>query len=318
MPEMRLPDFFIAGHAKCGTTAVYEMLRQHPQIFMPSLKEPYFFATELDDRGAASRSAALPETLEEYSALFAEAAPGQIAGEASAYYLWSKDAARRIADACPGARSVVIFREPASFLRSLHLQFLQDHHEDEKDLRRALTLEPERREGRRRPRSARWPALLAYSEHVKYVEQLKRFHDRFGVERVLVLIYDDLRRDNEATMRTILRFLGTDEDSPLVPSEANPSMRIRSQRLDDLVHSLSVGRGGASRVVKGGIKAVLPRPVRRRALEAMQRHVVVGPMREPDEQVMGELRERFRDEVVALGEYLRRDLISLWGYDDRT
>ncbi len=35
-----MPDFFIVGHPKCGTTALYEMLRRHPQIFMPALKEP--------------------------------------------------------------------------------------------------------------------------------------------------------------------------------------------------------------------------------------------------------------------------------------
>ncbi len=40
----RVPDFFIVGHPKCGTTALYEMLRRHPQIFMPDIKEPWFFA----------------------------------------------------------------------------------------------------------------------------------------------------------------------------------------------------------------------------------------------------------------------------------
>ena len=46
----RYPDFFIAGHAKCGTTALYEMLRRHPAIFMPELKEPLYFATDLRRR----------------------------------------------------------------------------------------------------------------------------------------------------------------------------------------------------------------------------------------------------------------------------
>ena len=45
----RVPDFFIVGHAKSGTTALYEMLRAHPQIFMPDLKEPKFFAYEGED-----------------------------------------------------------------------------------------------------------------------------------------------------------------------------------------------------------------------------------------------------------------------------
>src|SRR5580693_6355814 len=49
--DQRIPDFFIVGHAKCGTTALYEMLRRHPQIFMPEYKagagkEPWYFARD--------------------------------------------------------------------------------------------------------------------------------------------------------------------------------------------------------------------------------------------------------------------------------
>ena len=48
-----MPDFFIVGHAKCGTTALYEMLRAHPQIFMPDFKEPMYFARNWDEPPAA-------------------------------------------------------------------------------------------------------------------------------------------------------------------------------------------------------------------------------------------------------------------------
>src|SRR5438552_14868956 len=77
----RVPDFFIAGHAKSGTTALYEMLRAHPQIYMPDLKEPEFLAREPQDQPLASKQ--YPRTLDEYLALFVAAAPEQRAGEAS-------------------------------------------------------------------------------------------------------------------------------------------------------------------------------------------------------------------------------------------
>jgi hypothetical protein len=311
----RLPDFFIAGHAKCGTTALYEMLRRHPQIYMPELKEPYFFAGELSERAATSRSGALPGTLDEYAALFSQAAPDQRVGEASAYYLWSHDAVRRIAALCPEARLIGIFREPASFLRSLHLQFVQDHHECEKSLRKALALEPRRREGKRVPRSARWPSLLMYSEHVNYSKQLERLNACFSQDQLLILVYDDMRNDNQGTMRTILRFLGVDDREPVEAIDANPTVRTRSQRLDDLVHTVSVGRGRGPMVVKGAVKTVMPRRVRRRALTAIQRNVVHAPPGTADERTMTELRERYKHEVMALGNYLKRDLVSLWGYE---
>src|SRR6185437_748377 len=172
----RLPDFFVVGHSKSGTTALYEMLRNHPQIFMPEMKEPIFFAPELPRQAHRYRA---PETLEESLALFAAAAPGQLVGEGSASYLRSPQAAERIAAARPDARIVAILREPASFLRSFHLQVVQAHSEDQRDLARALSLEGERRRGRHLPRRSLWPQELLYRDHVRYVEKLRRYHERF-------------------------------------------------------------------------------------------------------------------------------------------
>ncbi len=308
----RLPDFFLVGHSKSGTTALYEMLRRHPQIFMPDLKEPVYFASELPRQAHRYQA---PATLEQYLALFAAAEPGQIAGEASASYLWSHTAAERIAQAQPNARIVAILREPASFLRSLHLQCVQSHYETEKDLRRALELEESRRAGRNIPPRSLWPQVLLYSEHVRYVEQLRRYHARFPPEQVLVLIYDDFRSDNEGTVRKVLRFLDVDDSGPVETVEANPTVAMRSQRLDEIVHAVSVGAGPVSQAAKRALKALVPQRVRRPALGAVQRRLVVAEPQAPDADLMLELRHRFRGEVLALSEYLDRDLITLWGYD---
>jgi hypothetical protein len=307
-----VPDFFIVGHPKCGTTALYEMLKLHPQIHMPALKEPVFFADELPRRAHRYRA---PATLEEYLALFDAASPEQRTGEASASYLWSSTAADNIARLRPDARIIAVLREPASFLRSLHLQCLQSRYETERDLRKALSLEESRRRGRRIPRRSRWPQVLLYSEHVRYVEQLRRYRERFAPERMLVLIYDDFRRENEATVRSVLRFLEVDDAAPIEELEANPTVRVRSARLDDMVHSVSVGTGPLSRAVKAPMKALLPAELRRRALRATRRRVLHGAPPPPDDRLMLELRRRFRPEVVAASEYLGRDLVSLWGYD---
>jgi hypothetical protein len=310
----RLPDFFIVGHPKCGTTALYEILRRHPQIYMPACKEPWFFASELRVR-TPPRPEGTPATLAEYLSLFEAARPEQRVGEASAQYLWSRTAADAIAEVDPGARVVALLREPASFLHSLHLQFLETYVETEGDLRKALALEPERRQGRRIPQYSYWPAALLYSEHVRYVEQLRRYYATFAPERILVLIYDDFRRDNESVVRTVLRFLEVDDSAPIHTVEANPTVRARSQRLNELVHAVGVGRGPVSLAVKGSVKALTPAKLRRRALYAVQRQVVFAKPSPPDEALMAELRVRFKPEVVALSEYLNRDLVSLWGYD---
>jgi len=313
-PTGRIPDFFIVGHGKSGTTALYEMLARHPQIYMPAGKEPWFFASELHER-TPPRPQGTPRTLAEYAALFNAARPDQRVGEASAQYLWSRTAAAAIAAVQPEARIIAILREPADFLRSLHLQWVETYVETETDFRKAISLETARREGKRIPRYTYWPQALLYSEHVRYVEQLGRFAALFPPERMLVLIYDDFRQDNEQTVRAVLRFLDVDDTIPVPVREANPTVHVRSRQLHHLVHAASVGRGPVSLVVKGAIKRVTPQRLRRRVVRGFKQRVVYGEPPPPDEHFMLELRRRFKPEVEALSEYLNRDLVKLWGYD---
>jgi len=315
-PAGRVPDFFIVGHPKSGTTALYEMLRRHPQVFMPELKEPRYFASDLPSHYRPWIPGAPAKTYEDYLALFAPAQADQLVGEASTAYIWSTTAAQLIAEAQPAARIIVLIREPASYLRSLHLQLLEIRTEKEADLRKAIGLEEARRQGRELPEVvANWPAVLLYTDHVRYVEQLRRFHAVFPREQVLVLIYDDFRSDNEGTLGTVQRFLGLDDSVPLEVMEANPTVRMRSVRADEVVTAITVGRGPAAQAVKSAVKIVAPKPVRSRAQRLLQRRMLFGSPRPPDEAFMLELRRRFEGEVRALSEYLGRDLVSLWGYD---
>jgi hypothetical protein len=308
----RFPDFFIVGHPKCGTTALYEILRRHPQIYMP-VKEPSFFGPELP--GMAQGPDAERERLEKYLELFDAAAPEQRIGEATPSYLKSVTAASRIAEVQPDARIIAILREPASFVRSLHLEFVQSHMEPEKDLRKALALEGARRQGRQLP-AGFLPQTFLYTERIHYVEQLQRYHAVFAPSQVLVLIYDDFRSDNELTVRRVLRFLEVDDGSSIETIEANRTVRLRSRRINDLLRAVSLGTGPASTVAKSIVKALLPRSARRKALRAARQGLLYANPQAPDEALMLELRRRFKGEVAALSEYLERDLVSLWGYDE--
>jgi len=137
----------------------------------------------------------------------------------------------------------------------------------------------------------------------------------FPPEQVMVLIYEDFRRDNEATVRTVLRFLDVDDTCPIGVIRANPTVRLRARKVDELLRSVYLGQGPTSRAVKGAVMALAPRQLRRRALRVARRQVVYGKPPPPDEDLMLELRHRFKGEVVALSEYLDRDLVTLWGYD---
>jgi len=317
---MRVPDFFIVGSPKTGTTALYEMLRQRPQIYLPKLKEPRFLASDmqpLPGHAQGPQELGYPQTLEEYLALFEEAKPEQRVGEASAFYLWSRTAASAIAELSPEARIVAILREPASFLRSLHLLFLRWGIEGETDLRKAISLERARGEGKHIPRHSHRPSLLQYADHVRYVDQLRRYDTRFPRDHMLILIYEDFHRDNECTVRQVLQFLDAGDDAPIDIKNVNVTTRsIRSQRVRYMLSSIKRGQGPIARSAKATIKAFTTHRVRRATARRIHSRFVRADPPPPDESVMAELRQRFKPEVVALGEYLGRDLVTLWGYDD--
>jgi hypothetical protein len=317
----RVPDFFIVGHQKCGTTALYLMLSEHPQIFMPrEVKEPWFFARELRPGsltdGAPPRHGR-PETLEQYGSLFADAAPGQLVGEASPQYIRSETAAADIAALRPEAQIVAILREPASFLRSLHLQLVATHIESERDFARAIALEPVRREGKQLPRRSISPQSLLYSDHVRYTQQLRWIHDAFPPEQVLVLIYDDFRADNEGTVRQVLRFLELDATRPIETVETKPLNAVRSMRLHQIRRAIRLAglNPKAGSPLLRAFDKIAPRPLRSEAIAARFRRVAYEPQAPADDALALELRRRFKGEVQAASDYLGRDLVALWGYD---
>ena len=114
----------------------------------------------------------------------------------------------------------------------------------------------------------------------------------------------------------MLRFLEVDETVPLADVEANATVRtMRSQRVDEMIYAGATGTGLLSRAGRSLVKALTPRRARRGAAGLLRRRVVFGEPPPPDEQLMRELRRRYTGEVAAFGDYIGRDLTTLWGYD---
>jgi len=310
------PDFYLVGHQKCGTTALYVMLGEHPEIFLPAVKEPKYFAADLRSVRAPSGPPNPLHSEQGYLALYAGAAAGQLSGDASPQYLRSVDAPAAIAAARPDAKIIAVFREPADFLRSFHEQMVSSWVEDQTELRRALELQDERRAGRSIPDRCHHPLSLQYYEHVHYAEQLQRYRDHFPAENIHVIVYDDLRADNERAVRGMLSFLGVDETFDFTARRTGPVHVARSRRVNRIAGTLRRARRRPERHspaarMAGAVVPVglLKGPVR----TAWHRVAFVRP-EPPDEQLAAELRERFRGEVQALGTMLDRDLLTLWGY----
>ena len=114
---MALPDFFIAGVPKAGTTALHTALARHPSLYMSPVKEPKFFLTDgppPTDGGPGDVKTYREHVWRrsEYEALFDAARPGALKGESTPFYLYSHDAQLRIKALIPHAKLIVVLRDP--------------------------------------------------------------------------------------------------------------------------------------------------------------------------------------------------------------
>ena len=200
---VRPPDFFIVGAARCGTTALFTYLKQHPEIYVSALKEPHFFGSDLTAQPHSIRDRGL------YLNLFAGASPQQKTGEGSVWYLISKKAAVEIKSNCPGAKIIIMVRNPVDMMTSLHALYLRTGNEEITDFAAAIAAEADRRQGRRIPAAAYFPEGLLYTRVSQYTANIKRFVDIFG-EAVKVIAFDDFIVDTAEVYRQVLEFLHID------------------------------------------------------------------------------------------------------------
>jgi hypothetical protein len=235
----RFPNFFIVGAARAGTTSFASYLAGHPDVYMSPVKEPHFFAPEVDP---ANFRAGFPRQIEpakylearplrrthcvyvrdrgHYAALFDEAADEPAVGEASVSYLYSSVAAQRIREASPDARILVFLRNP---IDRAYSHFLMDHENEIvgwRDFLAGVAADYA-------SRSKGWGISNLYVELGLYYEQVKRFLDVFPRERVRVLVFDDYEGDPRGTLADIRRFLGlrTLEPDPTEYRRLNESRR---------------------------------------------------------------------------------------------
>jgi hypothetical protein len=289
------PNFFIVGAPRCGTTAMYEYLRQHPDIFMPYRKEPVYFGADLHKR--------LPYLDEAgYLKLFARSDGEKRLGEATVWYLYSATAADEIKAFAPDARIIIMLRNPVDMIHSLHRHWLFTANEDIEDFSEALAAEEDRSQGRRLPPRVRRPEGLQYRASGRYASHVERWLATFGREAVKVIIYDDFDADPAGVYRETLEFLGVASDFQPDFSIVNPNKGVRSAWLQrvtsskQFVATASRLPGPAFHALRRTLKRVNMRPERRQSMDA---------------DLRARLTREFAPDVARLGELLGRDL-SAW------
>ena len=294
-------DFLIVGAPRSASTSMQVYLRQHPQIFFPNRKEVHFFGSDLQ---RLSHDFWFIEEEQQYLKLFEEASDGQIAGEASVMYLQSTKAAQEIKAFNPQMKIIILLRNPIDVIYSHHSHLLWAQSEDIENFEEALAAEKERSKGHRIPPCALMLDVLLYSQTVQYAQQVKRYFDCFGREKVHVLLFDDIKQDIAACYRSTLQYLGV--DSSFVPefNVVNENKQVRSRFLQRLAIDPPV--------VLRRVLTVFGSDFPWRAMIKLQGFNSTYGVRSP---MSMELRQRLskelEPEVASLGKLLGKDL-SHW------
>jgi hypothetical protein len=195
------PNFFLVGAAKAGTTSLYAYLSQHPEVFFPAIKEPHYFTQVRPSaeqwffiEAITKRSA--------YLRLFAGADGHAVVGDASPSYLWHPEVPQRIREAAPTARIAMILRDP---LDRAYSHYLMDFREgvQHRPFYQALL------EDMNRPVRG-WGVSYLYYELGLYSEQVQRYLDIFGPDRIKILLFDEFRCDVKRALRDVALFLDLD------------------------------------------------------------------------------------------------------------
>jgi hypothetical protein len=300
--DLDRPDFFIVGAPKCGTTALARWLGQHPRIFMPVHKEPYYFGDDLTHRhGRMPRS--------EYAALFAPARPDQLAGEGSTWYLWSSSAAREIRSARPEGRIIIMLRNPADMMVSLHSEMVWEADEDELDAEAAIDLDATRGLGRSLPAGVGRPETVRYRSAADFAPQVERYLEAFPREQIHVIVFDDLVADASAVYADTVCFLGLEPQPDVNLDRWNSNKVLRSHRFQRLLLAPPWPLSAAMPTFR---RSTLLHRLRGRLLELNSREQARPPM---DAAFRRRLGREMRPMIERLATLIDRDL-SAWKTDD--
>ncbi|HLJ34600.1 MAG TPA: sulfotransferase [Ktedonobacteraceae bacterium] len=197
-----LPNFFVVGAARSGTTSLNRYLSQHPEIFITPRKEPHFFAADHFPRNGPGDEMLNQRVIADeaqYAQLFADVKGAKAVGESSVFYLCFPGTAERIAAVAPNSKIIVLLREPAARAFSAYMLLVRDGRET-LEFVEGLSQEEERRQTGFEP-------MWWYKEAGLYYHQVKRYLDVFGTERVKVVLYDELFTHPEQTLRDVFSFL---------------------------------------------------------------------------------------------------------------
>ena len=215
----RPPDFFLIGAPKCGTSALHAALAAHPRLFLSGVKEPKYYMCgdspppAYKGPGDAHSNQEWIWQRERYLDLFDGAGEDQLRGESTPFYLYNRDARRRIAADRPDAKLVAVLRDPVDRAYSNWMHLWMDGLEPRGDVVEAVRREPRRIDDG-------WAPFWHYQSMGMYGRQLADLYDHFPREQVLLLRYRSLVEEPDRVLNRVFDFLGVQtQEVDQIPSD---------------------------------------------------------------------------------------------------
>ena len=298
---MILPNFLIIGAMKSGTTSLYNYFEQHPEIYMSPVKEPRFFALEMEPNPPGPVRRPGPgfsevRDLDIYKSLFDGVTTEKAYGEASPIYIYHPTAPERIHHHIPDAKIIAILRNPTERAFSHYLHICRIGKEPIADFGEAIAAEPQRLQ-------ENWSELWHYRRRGQYSEQLQRYFKLFERDQIRIYLNDDLKSNPQAVFKDAFQFLGVDDQF-----EINTARRHNSAKKlpkNKAIHSFLTQQNP----LKSLIKPLLPASYRKQLREQINQKNLAVPTLSQD--MREQLTAWYREDILALQGLIQRDL-SAW------
>lgn len=254
---MPLPNFFIIGAGKSGTTSLYHYLEEHPEIYMCPAKEPAYFVYEHEARSYEFADSVMSEsfqtqaneetmyTRDEYLAFFDEVKEEKAIGESTPDYLMEPETPSYISRAIPDARIMALLRNPFDAAYSDFLMKQRDGlWQKDKQFLDVLKAEDLENENLRA-----FPSLIRTR---LYHIGVKRYFDSFSPEQIRIFLFEDLENPRQL-LDECFKLLQVSRDfEPDVSIKYNTSSSMSSSLLMHTVEQK------LSKSLKKNLKMVVP------------------------------------------------------------
>ncbi len=300
---------FVVGNPRSGTTALHNILSQHPDIYIPDPVAPYHFCTDIhkesDKFHGKMKYFTKYRSIVEFEQLY-NGRRESILCDISTNYLISKKAAENIYKYNPKAKIIIMLREPIDFLRSLHQELVFQGVERYASFEKALTAEKKRRKGEDIPKKISTPQDLFYFKRADFVRKIRRYYKFFDKKQIKIILYDDFKNDYDKTIKDILEFLGVDSQIKLKNKVVNQSKVVNMPNLNRLISILSTMT----------IKNVVPTKIRRNVGKMIKKRISSKKREEIPKETKEKLMKYFKPQVKELSKITNIDLCEKWGYKD--